>query len=226
MQESGIDMEFDLQLDDDGTFDLFGEVKQNLSLQDQADITSSVSSSAASGQGTGMLEEDINHVNSGLINTNFYELRSTPVESSALQKEFSPGAMSTRTNFKQELMRQHIQEIEKHEQRQPRTSPMLSTPAIDLPKLSTIPEVPTDVLKVTTKLENPTRYYIQQSQKRQVEQYLSASAVQTRMSPHLLNPSPSSTSPSRKQSGSLSSLPNSPMSTTQEVGIAFNVKWI
>ncbi|XP_022108185.1 microphthalmia-associated transcription factor-like isoform X2 [Acanthaster planci] len=70
--------------------------------------------------------------------------------------------------------------------------------------------------QVTTKLENPTRYYIQQSQKRQVEQYLSASAAQTRMSPHLLNPSPSSNSPSRKQSGSLSSLPNSPMST-QEV---------
>ncbi|XP_038072853.1 microphthalmia-associated transcription factor-like isoform X1 [Patiria miniata] len=125
--------------------------------------------------------------------------------------------MSTRTNFKQELMRQQMQEIEKHENRQTRTSPMLSSPAIDLPKLSTIPEVPTNVLKVTTKLENPTRYYIQQSQKRQVEQYLSASASQTRMSPHLLNPSPSSNSPSRKPSGSMSSLPNSPMSTTQEV---------
>ena len=56
--------------------------------------------------------------------------------------------MSTRTNFKQELMRQHIQEMEKQEQMQSRSSPMLATPAIDLPKLSTIPEVPTNVLKV------------------------------------------------------------------------------
>jgi hypothetical protein len=212
MQESGIDMEFDLQLNDDSAFDLFGEVKQNLSLQMQDHYDGL--STDGTGSEIGFPEDDIHRVSS---NSSFYELRSTPVESSALQKEFSPGAMSTRTNFKQELMRQQIHEIEKQEQTKSCSSSMLVTPAIDLPKLSTIPEVPTDILKVTTKLENPTRYYIQQSQKRQVEQYLSASASQSKMSPHLLKPSPSSNSPSRKQSSSLSSVPNSPMSTTQEV---------
>ncbi|XP_033647437.1 transcription factor EC-like isoform X2 [Asterias rubens] len=226
LPESGVDLEYDLELDDDdGAFDLFGELRQNLcsTLQQtylegncEGSVSSITSGPGSAEVGFSLAEEDISQ-SGAFSNSSYYELRSTPVESSILQKEFSPGAMSTRTNFKQELMRQQIQDMDKREQSLPCSSPMLTSPAIDLPKLSTIPEVPTNVLKVTTKLENPTRYYIKQSQKRQVEQYLSASASQSRMSPHLLNCSPTSNSPSRKQSGSISSVPNSPMSTTQEV---------
>lgn len=71
-------------------------------------------------------------------------------------------------------------------------------------------------LQVNTKLENPTRFHLQQNQRRQVEQYLS----------NQNNPNPnnmrgmvsSSQSPNnRRISGSHSSVPNSPMSTSQEV---------
>ena len=80
MQESGIDLEFDLHLDDDGTFDLFGEVKQNLSLQDQGECSASPSATTtgtSNGQGSGIPEEDMN---SGFTTPTFYELRSTPIE--------------------------------------------------------------------------------------------------------------------------------------------------
>ena len=86
MQESGVDLEFDLHLDDlddDGTFDLFGEVKHNLSLSAQQDLCDGSVSSTASGIGSGvglglgLPEEDISGV---FTNSSFYELRSTPVE--------------------------------------------------------------------------------------------------------------------------------------------------
>eukprot|EP00057_Strongylocentrotus_purpuratus_P027570 XP_011682044.1 PREDICTED: transcription factor EC isoform X2 [Strongylocentrotus purpuratus] len=105
------------------------------------------------------------------------------------------------------------------------SNPLLSASApiaMEIPqpnKLSPVPELsslPGDILRVNTKLENPTRFHLQQNQRRQVEQYLS----------NQNNPNPnnmrgmvsSSQSPNnRRISGSHSSVPNSPMSTSQEV---------
>lgn len=67
--------------------------------------------------------------------------------------------------------------------------------------------------QVNTKLTNPTRYFLQQTQKRQVEQYLTATKQPPQQ--HLLSP-PAPASPNRRPNGSQSSVPNSPMST-QEV---------
>ncbi|XP_033105547.1 microphthalmia-associated transcription factor-like isoform X2 [Anneissia japonica] len=119
--------------------------------------------------------------------------------------------MTSRANFKQQLMRQQVEQQEQLEQQQkanfagpsfPQTRP------IELqqqPQLATIPEVPKDVLVVKTKLQHPTRYHVQARQKQQVNEYLSKSTL----SPGYLQ----QLSPNRN--GSQSSMPNSPMSGTE-----------
>lgn len=150
-----------------------------------------------------------------------YELQSQVLQSETVNAPVTLNTMSTRTNFKLDLQRQQIAQEEAKERKLLENGAKPTTSAIDLPKtsLNTIPEVPHAVLKVSTQLENPTRYYIQERQKRQVQHYLSTSQEPS-MSPHLV--SPVTNSPSRLANGSqTSSLPNSPMST-QEIGDIFD----
>ncbi|XP_072050509.1 transcription factor EC-like isoform X2 [Amphiura filiformis] len=193
MQDSGVDLELDLQL--------------NIT-----DIDN--------------LEDPFNTDSFDLFSGS-YTLKSQPIDKESVPPEpaFSSNAMAMRTNFKQELQRQQLQQQDKIErdeqiQRLSMSLPTSMSQAMSSPMdmassstLTTIPEVPRTVLKVETKLENPTRYFLQQTQKRQVQQYLSAS----KGSPHLLlSPQQAPASPNRRPNGSQSSVPNSPMST-QEV---------
>uniref|UniRef100_A0A8C1W5V6 Transcription factor binding to IGHM enhancer 3a n=1 Tax=Cyprinus carpio TaxID=7962 RepID=A0A8C1W5V6_CYPCA len=89
------------------------------------------------------------------------------------------GVMTSRVLMRQELMRQQAQDQERREAQKQACSaqqrPTDATPAISV--ASTLPatptQVPVEVLKVQTHLENPTKYHIQQAQRQQVKQYLS-----------------------------------------------------
>uniref|UniRef100_A0A8C1W186 Transcription factor binding to IGHM enhancer 3a n=1 Tax=Cyprinus carpio TaxID=7962 RepID=A0A8C1W186_CYPCA len=114
----------------------------------------------------------------------FYELKSQPITPSGSVTPADPvtpagGVMTSRVLMRQELMRQQAQDQERREAQKQACSaqqrPTDATPAISV--ASTLPatptQVPVEVLKVQTHLENPTKYHIQQAQRQQVKQYLS-----------------------------------------------------
>ncbi|XP_030049860.1 transcription factor E3 isoform X1 [Microcaecilia unicolor] len=121
----------------------------------------------------------------------FYELKSQPISASlpsdkvtlALPAVQAPhSAMSSRVLLRQQLMRAQAQEQERREQQQaaqflaekaaaasPATAAISVTPGVR----PAAAQVPVEVLKVQTHLENPTKYHIQQAQRQQVKEYLS-----------------------------------------------------
>nr|WCR76358.1 microphtalmia associated transcription factor a [Misgurnus anguillicaudatus] len=111
----------------------------------------------------------------------FYELKSQPITSSGslTSADSVTPVMTSRVLMRQELMRQQAQDQERREAQKQASSIQLrladATPAISV--ASNLPatpaQVPVEVLKVQTHLENPTKYHIQQAQRQQVKQYLS-----------------------------------------------------
>ncbi|XP_076237755.1 transcription factor Mitf isoform X2 [Calliopsis andreniformis] len=109
----------------------------------------------------------------------YYELKSrTPNTNSP--PTFKTATSTSRTQLKLQLMREQLQEQERREtefrqnlqQQRPPTAPPRPVP-VPPASLSTIGvEVPPQVLQVRTLLENPTRYHVVQKQKNQVRQYL------------------------------------------------------
>ncbi|XP_029550435.1 transcription factor E3 isoform X2 [Salmo trutta] len=128
--------------------------------------------------------------------------------------------MSSRVLLRQQLMREQAQEQERREAQQQDSVAQLratdSTPAIyvTLPPMAARPppaQVPVEVLKVQTHLENPTKYHIQQSQRQQVKEYLSTT-LGNKVAPQILGVSPlppSSSAP--EMTPTALSAPNSPM---------------
>ncbi|XP_067270474.1 transcription factor E3a isoform X2 [Pseudorasbora parva] len=114
----------------------------------------------------------------------FYELKSQPITPSGSLTSADPvtptgSVMTSRVLMRQELMRQQAQDQERREAQKQASSAQQrltdATPAMSV--ASTLPatpaQVPVEVLKVQTHLENPTKYHIQQAQRQQVKQYLS-----------------------------------------------------
>nr|XP_044990228.1 microphthalmia-associated transcription factor isoform X8 [Jaculus jaculus] len=115
----------------------------------------------------------------------YYELKSQPLKSSsstehpgASKPPISSSSMTSRILLRQQLMREQMQEQERREQQQklqaaqfmPQRGPVSQTPAINVSVPTTLPsatQVPMEVLKVQTHLENPTKYHIQQAQRQQ-----------------------------------------------------------
>ncbi|XP_026162946.1 transcription factor E3b [Mastacembelus armatus] len=128
--------------------------------------------------------------------------------------------MSSRVLLRQQLMREQAQEQERREAQQQASASQLrasdSTPAISvtLPPNSARPppaQVPVEVLKVQTHLENPTKYHIQQAQRQQVKQYLSTTLGNKAVTQTIgVSPVPQSSS-APEAAPSASSAPNSPM---------------
>ncbi|XP_073496438.1 transcription factor E3 [Phyllobates terribilis] len=158
----------------------------------------------------------------------FYQLKSQPIPSSQTPSQSpsssfqTPASMSSRILLRQQLMRAQAQEQERREQEQ-NTAQIVapSTPAISVSAggRPTPAQVPLEVLKVQTHLENPTKYHIQQSQRQQVKQYLSTT-MGTKVPLHTSAPStttvmPNSTGASPQPEQALlptaSSAPNSPL---------------
>ncbi|XP_077385202.1 transcription factor E3b [Festucalex cinctus] len=128
--------------------------------------------------------------------------------------------MSSRVLMRQQLMREQAQEQERREAQQQASASQLrpadSTPAIcvSLPPNAPRPppaQVPVEVLKVQTHLENPTKYHIQQAQRQQVKQYLSTTLSNNAITQTLgVSPVPQCSS-APEVAHTASSAPNSPM---------------
>ncbi|KAL7988182.1 hypothetical protein Chor_007101 [Crotalus horridus] len=127
-----------------------------------------------------------------LSSENFYQLKSQPIGVSPPRAPAESPNMSSRVLLRQQLMRAQTQEQERREQRQAAqftpTPAAPATPAISVSPLArpAPAQVPVEVLKVQTHLENPTKYHIQQAQRQQVKQYLST-AMGSKMSTQALS---------------------------------------
>ncbi|XP_055747036.1 transcription factor E3a isoform X1 [Salvelinus fontinalis] len=128
--------------------------------------------------------------------------------------------MTSRVLMRQELMRQQARDQERREAQQQVSSAQLRT-TDSSPAISMAPEhtgarpppaqVPVEVLKVQTHLENPTKYHLQASQRQQVKHYLS-STVGNKLTSQTLGASPSPQSGSaRELQPAASSTPSSPL---------------
>ncbi|XP_067360395.1 transcription factor EB isoform X2 [Channa argus] len=101
-----------------------------------------------------------------------------------------PPAMASRIGLRMQLMRDQLQQEEQRErQQQQQQNAALQymkhhmagspapTPAISTPQHYQSMQVPMEVLKVQTHLENPTDYHIRQSRRQQVKEYLSTTCA-------------------------------------------------
>ncbi|XP_059189234.1 transcription factor E3a [Centropristis striata] len=142
----------------------------------------------------------------------FYQIKSQPISFSASTAASSSSssssssslqtAMTSRVLLRQDLMRQQaLEEEQKEAQQQLLRSADSSSPISVSVSSSCRPpaQVPVEVLKVQTHLENPTRYHIQQAQRQQVRQYLStAKTTNQEPDPPLTGPAPK-LQPSKKE---------------------------
>ncbi|XP_072438642.1 microphthalmia-associated transcription factor-like isoform X3 [Chiloscyllium punctatum] len=159
----------------------------------------------------------------------FYELKSQPLSrsnSSEQQGSAKPpltsSNMTSRILLRQQLMREQMQEQERREQQQQQQAaqfiqqrvPVSQTQAINVSVPTSLPtntQVPMEVLKVQTHLENPTKYHIQQAQRQQVKQYLSTTLGNKLTNQALSMPCSNQPSDHAMPPGTGSSAPNSPM---------------
>uniref|UniRef100_A0A2I3HYI0 Transcription factor binding to IGHM enhancer 3 n=1 Tax=Nomascus leucogenys TaxID=61853 RepID=A0A2I3HYI0_NOMLE len=167
-------------------------------------------------------------------------LQATPATPATLSASSSAGgsrtpamssSSSSRVLLRQQLMRAQAQEQERRERREQAAAAPFPSPAPASPAISVVgvsggghtlgrpppAQVPREVLKVQTHLENPTRYHLQQARRQQVKQYLS-----TTLGPKLASqaltppPGPASAQPlpapeAAHTTGPTGSAPNSPM---------------
>nr|XP_055045372.1 melanocyte inducing transcription factor b isoform X3 [Misgurnus anguillicaudatus] len=153
----------------------------------------------------------------------YYELKSQPLKNSnpsehqhgSSKPPLGSSAMTSRILLRQQLMREQLQEQERREQQRRQSSAYgQSTPAINVSAPATLPatQVPMEVLKVQTHLENPTKYHIQQAQRQQVKAYLSTTLGGKLGSQAVSLPCPSqATDHGGMPPGPGNSAPNSPM---------------
>ncbi|XP_041093122.1 transcription factor E3-like [Polyodon spathula] len=154
----------------------------------------------------------------------FYQIKSQPITASP-SSPLGPGpapppaVMSSRVLLRQQLMKEQAQEQERREEQQERASsaqlrtsapsPAISVSAPQGPRAAPA-QVPVEVLKVQTHLENPTKYHIQQTQRHQVKQYLSTT-MGNKAASQKLGASPSPQAGSAPGLAPPTSAPNSPM---------------
>ncbi|XP_060095514.1 microphthalmia-associated transcription factor isoform X4 [Heteronotia binoei] len=158
----------------------------------------------------------------------YYELKSQPLHNSssehpgASKPPLSSSSMTSRILLRQQLMREQMQEQERREQQQKQQAAQFmqqrvavsQTPAINVSLPTSLPpatQVPMEVLKVQTHLENPTKYHIQQAQRQQVKQYLSTTLANKHANQALSLPCPNQPGDHVMPPGTGSSAPNSPM---------------
>ncbi|KAM9752510.1 LOW QUALITY PROTEIN: transcription factor E3a [Menidia menidia] len=135
----------------------------------------------------------------------FYQIKSQPISTSSAAASSSslPAVMSSRVLMRQGLMRQQALQEEQREAGRRRPAGPAQPLAVNQAACSPA-QVPVEVLKVQTHLENPTRYHIQQAQRQQVRHYLStnqeaapgpAPTGPTHCSPDQVTPAASSSRP-------------------------------
>lgn len=144
--------------------------------------------------------------------------------------------MATRIGLRLQLMRDQMQQEEQRERQQQQAAAMqymqqlaprlpAPSPAINAPMHFQSPmQVPVEVLKVQTHLENPTDYHIRQSQRQQVKEYLSTTYA-TKQAVHavagVVHPSPPNMA-QVQSAGAPPPLPSPRMRTEQLMNSAGN----
>ncbi|XP_077132229.1 microphthalmia-associated transcription factor isoform X12 [Ranitomeya variabilis] len=133
----------------------------------------------------------------------------------ASKPPLSSSNMTSRILLRQQLMREQMQEQERREQQHKQQAAQFMqqrvaashTSAINVSVSTSLPaaaQVPMEVLKVQTHLENPTKYHIQQAQKQQVQQYLTTAKHPNKAlslpcanqpGEHIMPPGPGSSAP-------------------------------
>ncbi|XP_072317985.1 transcription factor EB [Eucyclogobius newberryi] len=111
--------------------------------------------------------------------------------------------MASRIGLRMQLMRDQLQQEEEREREQQnaalhymnRTCAPVPSPAISAPQHFQSMQVPAEVLKVQTHLENPTDYHIRQSVRQQVKEYLSTTYATKQTIQTVTGPVPSSPPP-------------------------------
>ncbi|XP_070758423.1 transcription factor EB isoform X2 [Enoplosus armatus] len=113
--------------------------------------------------------------------------------------------MASRIGLRMQLMRDQLQQEEQRERQQLQqqqqnaalqymqhrmAGPPAPTPAISTPQHYQSMQVPVEILKVQTHLENPTDYHIRQSLKQQVKEYLSTTYATKQTVHAVAGPSP------------------------------------
>ncbi|XP_032965311.1 transcription factor E3 isoform X1 [Rhinolophus ferrumequinum] len=166
-------------------------------------------------------------------------LQATPATPATLSASSSAGgsrtpamsSSSSRILLRQQLMRAQAQEQERRERREQAAASPFPGPAPASPAISVVgvsagghtlgrpppAQVPREVLKVQTHLENPTRYHLQQARRQQVKQYLSTT-LGPKLASQALTPPPGAASAqplpapeAAHATGPTGSAPNSPM---------------
>ncbi|TKC39716.1 hypothetical protein EI555_019495 [Monodon monoceros] len=167
-------------------------------------------------------------------------LQATPATPATLSASPSAGgsrtpamssSSSSRVLLRQQLMRAQAQEQERRERREQAAASPFPSPAPASPAISVVgvsagghtlgrpppAQVPREVLKVQTHLENPTRYHLQQARRQQVKQYLSTT-LGPKLASQALTPPPGAASAqplpapeAAHATGPTGSAPNSPM---------------
>lgn len=138
--------------------------------------------------------------------------------------------MSSRIGLRLQLMRDQMQQEEQRERQQQQAAsmhymqhrmpgPPAPSSAISAPSHFQAPmQVPVEVLKVQTHLENPTDYHIRQSQRQQVKEYLSTTYA-TKQAVHavtsLVQPSPPTMA--QGQTGTVPPSMSSPCMRTEQL---------
>ncbi|XP_013779642.1 microphthalmia-associated transcription factor-like [Limulus polyphemus] len=210
--ESGIDLDFDLLRDGNCSTAIADISNSTLSV---------INNNTNDGFGRPKPTASISVKNDVSSNFMFYELKSkTPPEIySQRSPDLKTVTVMSRTHLKQQLMREQMQQLKQKEalsQQKTETASSLSTAAIEVPVYTTAVgvSVPSQVLQVQTRLENPTKYHVIQSQKRQVQQYISSTHRNNRPQIHFLSsatnggscdPSPDSQSPAPPSSSTATS---------------------
>ncbi|CAL8338590.1 unnamed protein product [Lota lota] len=102
--------------------------------------------------------------------------------------------MASRIGLRMQLMRDQLQQEEQRERQQQQNAALqymqqrmagapVPTMAVNAPQHFQSMQVPVEVLKVQTHLENPTDYHLRQSQRQQVKEYLSTTYATKQPSP-------------------------------------------
>eukprot|EP00092_Neocalanus_flemingeri_P060121 GFUD01072021.1.p1 GENE.GFUD01072021.1~~GFUD01072021.1.p1 ORF type:complete len:585 (+),score=163.35 GFUD01072021.1:30-1757(+) len=172
MKESGVDMAFDAFMDLEENADLATFMKSHMEGSEDVQELWTVNSQkeVVTNQWTSQILRD----------PNLYQVRSKQTE--FMPPSFKQSTPTCRTNMRQLLWREQCMDRERRRGEQV-THQVDQSQSLQIPYSSQdvrVQDIPNDVYKIETRLENPTKYHVLESQRRQVAEYLSdGSALDT-----------------------------------------------
>eukprot|EP00092_Neocalanus_flemingeri_P028014 GFUD01030417.1.p1 GENE.GFUD01030417.1~~GFUD01030417.1.p1 ORF type:complete len:584 (+),score=158.72 GFUD01030417.1:290-2041(+) len=172
MKESGVDMAFDAFMDLEENADLATFMKSHMEGSEDVQELWTVNSQkeVVTNQWTSQILRD----------PNLYQVRSKQTE--FMPPSFKQSTPTCRTNMRQLLWREQCMDRERRRGEQV-THQVDQSQSLQIPYSSQdvrVQDIPNEVYKIETRLENPTKYHVLESQRRQVAEYLSdGSALDT-----------------------------------------------